>query len=62
MATNPAVFLKEVRSELGKVVWPSRKEAVRLTSLVIGISLAVGLFIGAFDFIFTKTMAIFLKP
>ena len=61
MATNPVVFLKEVRSELGKVIWPSKNEAIRLTSLVVGISLAVGIFIGAFDFLFTKMMEVFLK-
>ena len=61
MATNPVVFLKEVRSELGKVIWPSKNEAIRLTSLVVGISLGVGLFIGAFDFLFTKMMEAFLK-
>ena len=61
MATNPVVFFKEVRSELGKVVWPSRKEAIRLTSLVIGISVGVGIFIGAFDFLFTKIMEILLN-
>jgi preprotein translocase subunit SecE len=61
MATNPVVFLKEVRSELGKVIWPSKNEAIRLTSLVVGISLGVGFFIGAFDFLFTKMMEAFLK-
>lgn len=61
MATNPVVFLKEVRSELGKVIWPSKNEAIRLTGLVIGISLSVGFFIGAFDYLFTKIMEAFLK-
>lgn len=61
MATNPVVFLKEVRSELGKVIWPSKNEAIRLTSLVVGISVFVGFFIGAFDFLFTKMMEVFLK-
>lgn len=61
MATNPVVFLKEVRSELGKVIWPSRNEAIRLTGLVVGISLGVGIFIGAFDYLFTKMMEAFLR-
>lgn len=61
MATNPVVFLKEVKSELGKVIWPSRNEAIRLTGLVIGISVFVGFFIGSFDYLFTKMMEAFLK-
>lgn len=54
MAKSPVVFLKEVKSELAKVVWPSRAEVVRLTWVVILVSLIVGLFIGALDFIFTR--------
>ena len=58
--TSPIVFLKEVRVELAKVVWPTRDQLVRLTALVVTISLAVGLFIGAVDFIFFKIMEILL--
>ncbi|MBI1919237.1 preprotein translocase subunit SecE [Candidatus Microgenomates bacterium] len=54
---SPITFLKEVRSELTKVIWPTPAEVIRLTWLVILISLAVGLFIGALDFIFTKTFS-----
>lgn len=59
MAT-PVAFLKEVRLELGKVVWPTRDQVVRLTLLVIALSVAVGLFIGAIDFVFVKIMGILL--
>lgn len=58
--TTPVVFLKEVRTELDKVVWPTREQLVRLTALVVVISLAVGLFIGAIDFIFFKVMEVLL--
>lgn len=54
MAKSPVVFLKEVKSELAKVIWPTRAEIIRLTWIVILVSLLVGLFIGALDFIFTK--------
>jgi len=58
--TNPIVFLKEVRSELEKVSWPTREEAIRLTFLVIVISLIVGFFIGGLDFIFAKAIEVLL--
>ncbi|PJE67610.1 preprotein translocase subunit SecE [Candidatus Shapirobacteria bacterium CG10_big_fil_rev_8_21_14_0_10_40_9] len=61
MAQSPIVFLKEVRSELGKVSWPTRKEAIRLTAVVIFVSLAVGIFIGAMDYIFAKGMALLFR-
>ena len=59
--TNPVVFLKEVKSELLKVVWPTRRETIKLTIIVIAISLAIGLYIGGIDFILTKITDILLK-
>jgi preprotein translocase subunit SecE len=47
-------FLKESREELRHVNWPARKEAVRLTTIVIGISLGLAAFLGAFDYSFTS--------
>ena len=35
MATTPVNFLREVRDELKKVVWPTRDEVIRLTGVVI---------------------------
>lgn len=60
MATKPIVFLKEVRAELVKVSWPTRQEAIRLTAIVIGVSVAVGVFIGSLDYIFVKLMELIL--
>lgn len=59
--TNPVVFLKEVRSELSKVIWPTRQETIKLTVIVIAISLAIGLYIGGIDLILTKITDILLK-
>lgn len=52
--TNPLQFLKEARSELTKVVWPTRKETIRITIAVVLLSLAVAVFLGAVDFGLTK--------
>ncbi|MGA2911602.1 MAG: preprotein translocase subunit SecE [Candidatus Levyibacteriota bacterium] len=60
MATTPVVFLKEVRDELRKVVWPTRDEVIRLTGVVILISVGVGLFLGAVDFILTKLVGLLI--
>ncbi len=32
--TNPFQFAQQVRSEVAKVVWPSRKEVILTTSMV----------------------------
>jgi len=49
-------FLKEVMLEMKKVNWPTRQETVRKTLIVIGISVAVAIFLGSIDFIFTTVL------
>ena len=61
METSPITFLKEARTELAKVVWPKRNETVKLTAVVIGVSVGVGVFIGLLDIIFTKFAELLLK-
>jgi len=58
MATTPASFLREVRDELKKVVWPTRQEVIRLTGVVVIVSVGVGIFLGGTDFILTKIVAL----
>ena len=60
MAT-PIAFLRETQDELKKVVWPTRQEIIRLTLVVIAISLIVGVFLGGLDFIFTKLLETIVK-
>ncbi len=47
-------FISEIIAELKKVVWLTRREAAYLTFLVLIVSMAVGLFLGAIDFGFTN--------
>ncbi|MBI4320728.1 MAG: preprotein translocase subunit SecE [Chloroflexi bacterium] len=54
------VFVRETKSELRKVVWPSRQEATNLTMIVTGVSIAVGLFLGGVDLFFKKLFEIIL--
>lgn len=53
---SPIGFLRETQDELKKVTWPTRAEVIRLTGVVIIVSLAVGLYIGGLDFIFTNIL------
>ena len=54
---KPAInYLKEVRFELSKVVWPKREEVIKLTLIVIIISVVVGLYLGVLDFGYTKLL------
>lgn len=54
-------FLQEVRSELLKVTWPSKVETARLTFVVIAMSIFVGVYLGAVDFLFTKLLEFIIK-
>lgn len=38
VALNPAKFVRDVRTEVGKVTWPSRKETMVTTGLVFALS------------------------
>jgi len=46
-------YIKGSIEEMKKVTWPTKKETRNYTYLVIGISLAVAVFLGALDYIFT---------
>ena len=54
-------FLKESKQELKKVSWPDRKQAARLTAVVITVSLIVGLFIGIVDFGLKKGLEVLIR-
>ena len=46
-------FIAETVAELKKVTWLSWNESLRLTALVLGISIAVGLILGGLDYGFS---------
>jgi len=60
MFTKITTFLKEVRLEMKKVNWPTQKETIKYTLIVIGLSVTVAIFLGALDFIFTTLLNRFI--
>ena len=54
-------FLSEVRSELEKVTWPGSSDVLRLTTVVILISLLVGIYLGATDYVFTNLLGLLVR-
>ena len=57
---NPLDFIRDVRSELRKVAWPSQRETINLTAVVIAFSVAVGLFLGGIDYVFQELFRLLL--
>ena len=54
-------FTRDIIDELKKVTWPTRKETIRLTLVVIGISLIIGVYIGIIDILLTKGLELLTK-
>jgi preprotein translocase subunit SecE len=46
-------YIKGAMEEMKKVTWPTKKETRNYTYLVIGLSLALALFLALVDYIFT---------
>lgn len=56
---NRAVdFLGEVKVELTKVVWPTPAATIKLTVVVILVTIAVGFFLGIIDTILTNLLTL----
>lgn len=53
---GPAQFAREVRGELRKVVWPTRQELIRYSSIVLVTLLVMTFFIAALDWAFTEAV------
>lgn len=53
-------YIKDTKSELKHVTWPSKEQTINFTAVVIGLSIFVGVLLGVFDFIFTSLLKIFL--
>jgi len=50
-------FFGDIIGELKKVVWPTRQETMRLTLIVIGLCVVMGLVLGAVDYGFSELVA-----
>lgn len=52
MALNPAKFIREVRTEVTKVTWPTRKETIVSTAMVLILAFVAALFFMVVDGVF----------
>lgn len=58
---QPVKFLRETYDELTQVVWPTKDEVIRLTGVVLTLSVLMALYIGGLDWVFAKLMELVLK-
>ncbi|MEX2515278.1 MAG: preprotein translocase subunit SecE [Candidatus Paceibacterota bacterium] len=57
---KPIKFLKEVNHEFKKVKWPTQRQSVNITALVIILSVAIAYYLGAFDQLFAYLLENFV--
>jgi preprotein translocase subunit SecE len=55
-----AQFIQEVQGEMGKVTWPTQEELKSSTTIVLGLSLALAVFIFIVDYILAGIMDLVL--
>jgi len=49
---NPVKFIQEVRSEVSKVVWPTRREVLMTTVMVFIMAVLTAIFFSLVDLLF----------
>ena len=47
-------YLKETKTELKHVIWPSKSQTLYYTFIFISLSVLIAYYLGVFDFIFSQ--------
>ncbi len=55
---NRVNYAKEVIGELKKVSWPSKKDVIKATGVVVAISAVLGIVVGLFDYLFSTLIGL----
>jgi len=53
-------FIREAKAELMKVNWPTKKQTMNYTLIIIGVSIVVALFLGGLDYVFSGILKKFI--
>lgn len=59
--TRVREYVASVRTEVGRVSWPSRREVVSLTVLIILLAVVLGIYLGLADLIVTQILGLLLR-
>jgi preprotein translocase subunit SecE len=58
--TNPFEFIQQVRTEVSKVTWPTRRETLITTAMVMLMSVVAALFFLGADWVISKLVTFVL--
>ena len=53
-------FIIEAKAELLKVNWPTKKQTLNYTLIIIAVSVVISLFLGSLDYIFVGILKKFI--
>lgn len=51
-------YIKDTRSEMAHVKWPTRQQAMSFAVLVVAISIGTAVFLGLCDYVFSKLLSL----
>ena len=52
-------YIKDTRAEMTHVTWPTRKQAISYSIVVVLVSIGTALLLGLFDYIFSRLLTLF---
>ncbi len=53
-------YIKETKIEMSSVNWPTKKQTINYTLLVIGVSVGTAIFLGFFDMLFAYLLKAYI--
>ena len=59
--TSPVEFMRQVRAETAKVVWPTRRETVMTAVMVVIMTTVLGMFFLGVDSVFDQIVSFLLS-
>ncbi len=54
-------YFKDTRGEIRKVSWPTRSQLINLTLIVLAVTTAMALFLGALDLVFAQLVSLLVS-
>jgi preprotein translocase subunit SecE len=60
MITKPIQYIKEAQVEIQKVTWPTRKQSLQYTAIVVIISVVSTVVLGGLDILFNYILTQFI--
>jgi len=58
---KPVKFIKEVKAELSKVAWSTRRELIGATFVVIVATFLAAIYIGGIDVVLSKALSVLFR-